>query len=184
MDTIELYNLGQKAYYNKDYKTALKYYEQAAELNHASAIVGLGQMYRWGHGVKRNCLKAQEYYERAIKLNDVKAMEHLAFLLIDYGDNTLETDRSNGIKLIIEAYRKSGDRKYISKLYHYAKNTNDQNLLSQIFIELMAKTVDLESQLTDMQKKIHDLEVKFTYQPDGPGYHTAKKEFELIQGLP
>ena len=48
-----------------DYKLALKYYQIAADENHAWAMNNLGLLYQYGLGVGRDDEKAYNYYEQA-----------------------------------------------------------------------------------------------------------------------
>ena len=59
---IRIYNKGRKAYYEKDYETALKLFQQAAEQGNVMAQLQLGDIYRKGKGVAKDGTKAVEWY--------------------------------------------------------------------------------------------------------------------------
>ncbi|CUU79728.1 sel1 repeat family protein [Campylobacter hyointestinalis subsp. hyointestinalis] len=56
---------GLKAYENRDYFKAKKYFQKACEGENAGGCVSLGFLYELGQGVKQNKLKAKELYGRA-----------------------------------------------------------------------------------------------------------------------
>ncbi|KAK8871931.1 hypothetical protein M9Y10_007677 [Tritrichomonas musculus] len=60
-----------------NYKKAIKYYEEAAELGNSYAINGLGVCYYNGEGVKQNYAKAIEYYKKGAELGNSYAINGL-----------------------------------------------------------------------------------------------------------
>jgi len=81
-DAIAIHNLGM--YYRdgmngcpQDYKKALEFWHQAAELGHADAYKFIGYAYVLGQGVEVDMEKANYYYEIAAKGGDSEARNNL-----------------------------------------------------------------------------------------------------------
>ncbi|EOJ7880923.1 tetratricopeptide repeat protein, partial [Campylobacter coli] len=62
----DLIEKGENAYKNKDYTNAIKYFQQACDLNNGNGCNELGTMYTL---VKKNNFKAMESYQKACDLN-------------------------------------------------------------------------------------------------------------------
>lgn len=77
-DTI--FQQGFKAYQNKDYEQAKKYYEQACELNSDLACHALGILYEYGINAKQDYKQAMKFYEKACYLNNGLACNNVGFL--------------------------------------------------------------------------------------------------------
>ena len=77
MTAEELYRAGLDAYDAKDYGKALEYYQLAADQGVDAAFIGLGDLYRDGHGVEQDDGKAAEYYRKALELGLDLAEERL-----------------------------------------------------------------------------------------------------------
>jgi TPR repeat protein len=58
---------------NPDYKGALKWYTEAAQLVDPKAKLNLGNLYHYGHGVRKNYRKAAEIYKELAMSGCVKA---------------------------------------------------------------------------------------------------------------
>ena len=61
----------------KDYEAARKWYEKAAEKDHADSLRMLGVIYEKGYGVSVDTEKAKEYYSRAAELGNKDAQSAL-----------------------------------------------------------------------------------------------------------
>jgi TPR repeat protein len=82
-DPADVFELGNVAYKENDYVSAVKFYEQAAARGHANAMVVLGQMYHFADGVAQDYAKARELYEKAIILNHPRALNNLGFMIMN-----------------------------------------------------------------------------------------------------
>lgn len=77
----------------KDYDKAFQFYLQAADQNYAPAQNSLALMYWFGKGTPKNLEKTIEYFQKAVKHNNLMACCHLARL---YEDGFIkETDLEN-----------------------------------------------------------------------------------------
>src|SRR4030065_697958 len=77
--------LFKKQIYNEELVT---YYKKCSEGFHSYSITHLGYMYYYGIGVDKNISKAIELFEQAIKLGDSKAMNALAIIYENKGNNS------------------------------------------------------------------------------------------------
>lgn len=77
-----LYQLG--LYYSEanDLAKAIKYYQRAAELNHADAALELGYIYGEGFGVEQDDNKALFYLKKAAESGNQEAIEELAAMAL------------------------------------------------------------------------------------------------------
>lgn len=66
--------------YDRDYSTALKYFQQACDLNNGSGCNNLGIMYALGKGVRKDTSKALEYFGKACDLKYDKGCQNYARL--------------------------------------------------------------------------------------------------------
>ncbi|TXE87624.1 sel1 repeat family protein [Campylobacter volucris] len=76
----DLFVKGFKAYESGDYPTALKYFQQACDLNNGSGCNNLGIMYENGDGVRKNLSKALEYFGKACDLKNDEGCQNYARL--------------------------------------------------------------------------------------------------------
>lgn len=89
---VEAYlGLGKFYYYGmgvkQDYAKAFEYYSIVdKDADNAIAQLMLGKMYQRGQGAKRDVIKAREYYNKAIAKGNVYAMQNLAFLEKELGN--------------------------------------------------------------------------------------------------
>ena len=67
------YDVGNAAYDQRDYATALRHYRPLAEQGHAGAQNRLGWMCRGGWGVNRDFAEAVRWYRKATDQGDAKA---------------------------------------------------------------------------------------------------------------
>lgn len=67
---------------DKDYASAMKYYELSAEQGNALAQHSLGMLYETGSGVRKDCGKAKEYYEQSAGQGNANAQCSLGQLYL------------------------------------------------------------------------------------------------------
>ena len=72
-----MYNKGKKAYDNKKYKQAIKYFRKAAEQGYASAQYNLGYCYDNGKGVTIDSDEAAKWYRKAAEQGHAEAQHEL-----------------------------------------------------------------------------------------------------------
>jgi len=75
-----IFDLGKNAENNKEYETALNYYEQAANKNHAASQTNLGLMYQNAVGIPKDVQKAEYWYKKAYENGDILGQRNLAIL--------------------------------------------------------------------------------------------------------
>lgn len=82
------FSYGVKAYKQKDYKTAIKYFQKALEqdkVNNANYFLGI--MHLYGLGTKKDIKKAEEFLKTAEKNGNIRAKCYLGeILLIKYNN--------------------------------------------------------------------------------------------------
>lgn len=106
-----LFQKGEEAYKNQDYKTAYTYYLEASNYNHSLAMVYVGYCYRVGEGIKKDLSEAKKWYEKAIELNDPQGYYQLG-RLYDFDEKKYELAAIN--------YKKATDLGHVSSMNHYA----------------------------------------------------------------
>ena len=92
---------GTKAFESKDYKTALKVFEEFSLKGDASAQNNLGSMYYYGEGVEKDSKKAFVWYEKAASQGFADAQYSLGNMY-KYGRG-VEKDSKKAKKLFKEA---------------------------------------------------------------------------------
>ena len=85
-----LYQLG--LYYSEanDLAKAIKYYQRAAELNHADAALELGYIYGEGFGVEQDDNKALFYLKKAAESGNQEVLDELAAMALS-GEGNMDT---------------------------------------------------------------------------------------------
>jgi len=78
----------------KDMRTAVSWYERAAEAGLAPAQYRLGSIYEKGLGVPMDLAKAQVWYRRAAEAGNVKAMHNLAVLYAEGAGGEPDLERA------------------------------------------------------------------------------------------
>jgi rhomboid protease GluP len=86
-----------------DYTLALKYYQLAADANHAWATNNLGLLYKDGLGVARNANQAHEYFQKAAHQDNPWAYVNLADMA--FGERGAPDAAAKGIALLEEGAR-------------------------------------------------------------------------------
>ncbi|KPK11266.1 MAG: hypothetical protein AMJ68_06635 [Acidithiobacillales bacterium SG8_45] len=84
----DFFQRGEKAYYNREYKEAVDWYERGIELGHLESMKSVALMYATGRGVKQDRKKADRLYKKmlpdlrtAASGGDISAMRTLAYML-------------------------------------------------------------------------------------------------------
>lgn len=75
-----LYQLGRALDWNRQYELARSYYGAASDMGYAPAQVALGVLFQYGDGGFADPAGALQFYERAAKQNDARAMTLIAGL--------------------------------------------------------------------------------------------------------
>ncbi len=71
---------GEAAYQRGDYATALREFRPLANQGNASAQVGLGSLYRTGHGVPQDYAEAMKWFRKAAVQGDSDAYLNLGYM--------------------------------------------------------------------------------------------------------
>ena len=86
-DTNAMNNLGimymEGQGVKQDYKTAEKYFRQAADIGDTNAMNNLGIMYMEGQGVKQDYKTAEKYFRQAVEMGNTDAMSHLGMMYME-----------------------------------------------------------------------------------------------------
>ena len=106
------YQKAEEFFIAKDYSTAVKYYQKAADSNYAKAQNNLGCMYRWGLGVEKSAENALKWYRKAADQGDSYGQNNLAYMLA----NGIGTQKD--VNLARVYYQKSSDQKNPYALAH------------------------------------------------------------------
>ncbi|KAK8886576.1 spindle assembly checkpoint kinase [Tritrichomonas musculus] len=170
-------SLGELSLLDKDYKTAIQYFEKASDLNEPSSQFSLGLLYFYGTGVTQNYAKAREYFEKAAKEKDGGSYLYLGIIYENgFGlpkdfwrakynyDKAIEFGR-------VDAYCNLG------VLFYNGNNTEGRNFIkAKEYFELAAKQQNPEGLL-----KLGLL----YYEGEGveKDYSKAKEYFELSAKL-
>jgi TPR repeat protein len=75
-----LYQAGRIASLQKDYATALQFFEKAASKGYPASFVNLGNFYSHGYGVAIDFVEARKWYEKALAAGDLVAMNSIGYL--------------------------------------------------------------------------------------------------------
>ncbi len=74
---------GDRYYYEKNYKMAIKEYEQCARMGHSGCQRMLGYFYNYGLGIEKNLNKAREFYEDSARQNNPSAIYNLGVMYVN-----------------------------------------------------------------------------------------------------
>ncbi len=94
-------NIGAKAYQNKDFETAIKYYEKAANAGNVIALSNLGYCYYYGRSIPVDKMKAKEYWDKAAIFGDIAAIYKLGDM---YRNGDLEENPDYSHALYLRAF--------------------------------------------------------------------------------
>ena len=118
-----LYSIGLDYEYglivDTDYKKALDYYLQSAEMGHSRANLHLGDIYAYGYlNVEPNLRKAEEFYLREFNIGNPKSKELLA--VFKYYNADTKIDLINAIEFVKELAFKNNSEYLTDTLYLYS----------------------------------------------------------------
>ena len=94
----KLYHDAEKLYYDEDvtnHKESFKLFRKAADMLHPLAAAMTGYCYENGHGIRKNLLKAIDYYYIAAGLGSPMAQLALAEIHLDLAENPPEDDEED-----------------------------------------------------------------------------------------
>ncbi len=114
---IALY-LGKGYFLIQDYQNAFKYFKLAANNGESLAMLTLGNMYGSGIGVTQDMNQAVFWYQQAIKLDNVQAMNYLGLIYRD-GVNGVTKNPLEAIRLFNLAALKHDAKGYFNLGYMY-----------------------------------------------------------------
>jgi len=153
----------------KDYNKAKQLYEKAIELGNSNAMNNLGYMYEHGPGVQQDYNKAKQLFEKAIELGNSMAMYNLGCMYRN--GRGVQQDYNKALRLYIQYYILTQDNIIL--------NVIDENReLQRSMLNMCTEYIQLQEQHKKLQQDYERLKLEVLYQPDGPGYEEAKKEFE------
>ena len=124
-----LYEKGQELEAAEKYAEALEMYKKAGEMGNADGLFRTGKFYHEGRtGVEVNYELARKYYERAVELNNGKAMNNLANMYIDSKGVT------KNISKAIELYKKAADLGNVNAMYNLGNHYYNGDVVQQDYI--------------------------------------------------
>jgi TPR repeat protein len=88
---------------NKNNEKGKQLLDAAVELQYSPAITSLGVLYREGIYFPQDVLKAEEYFKKAVALNDSRAMVKLAQLYIDQAVQNKTRKNNEQVKTLLES---------------------------------------------------------------------------------
>lgn len=87
-DTLSIYGMASLYTLLKDYSNAMKRYSLLVEWNHpvysTDAMLDIGNMYKYGNGVPKNCNETVYWYRKAAEISEDKSQAYLRLIHI-YG---------------------------------------------------------------------------------------------------
>lgn len=102
MPSDKLHSEGLTCYGNKQYDSAVKYFNLAIEKGHEQALIDLGRCYHYGHGVPKDNELAINYLEQAAITKDATALYHLGLAFYD-GWQEGKPDYNKALEYFVEA---------------------------------------------------------------------------------
>ena len=100
---VLLYKKGKTAHTAKDYQTAFKYFEQAANQGHVDAMYDMGNYYQYGNGIEADNGKAMYWYQKAADNGNKYALRELASVY-EYGRLGQQMDYAKAVKYYKHLY--------------------------------------------------------------------------------
>jgi TPR repeat protein len=79
-DPAGQYKMGRQAFFDRDYKNALIWYQKAADQGYADAQLEMGRLYQYGLGVNPDPAQAKDWYQRAAQQGNQDAKDLLSRL--------------------------------------------------------------------------------------------------------
>lgn len=160
----------EKAYLEKRYTEAFKWYERYSNLGDGQSSYNVAHMLRYGQGTKQDYKKALKYYQKASKLNFPMAHMALADIYL-LGDMGVKADLQQAKYYLDKAY-KQGHQPAGLELANIALNENTEASVKQA-LEILQTLSDANNFDAMYLKAVHDL---------GLGLRTAN-EATLTQAL-
>ena len=144
----KLYDEGNAAYENENYQTALKKFQESADLGYSESFTKLGLMYYFGQGVNADISTARNWFQRGIDNGDGNSYGYYASTLLYDGEPTEDNNRQafKYMKRATELEPNDGTWWYeLGDMYHDGKGTA-QNLKNAFrCYERAAKFGEVES---------------------------------------
>lgn len=111
MTAEEMYQRGYECYEHNDFEKALEWYHKAAETGHEIAQCDLGNMYRAGHGVKKNEDEGLKWIRRSAENGYVYAQTLMA--LMYFIGEIVDKDYGQAVSW----YSRAADKGYVKAQY-------------------------------------------------------------------
>ncbi|MDA3916917.1 MAG: tetratricopeptide repeat protein [Deltaproteobacteria bacterium] len=92
---------GDRYYFKKNYKMALKEYEQCARMGDAGCQKMLGHFYNKGFGVEKDFNRAREFYEESARQNNSNAIYNLGVMYAN--GNGVKKDMTKAHELFLQS---------------------------------------------------------------------------------
>lgn len=122
----KLYDEGNAAYKNENYKIALQKFKESADLGYSESFTKLGLMYYFGQGVNADISTARNWFQRGIDNGDGNSYGYYASTLLYDGEPT-EDDKRQAFKYMKRATElepNDGTWWYeLGDMYHDGKGT-------------------------------------------------------------
>ena len=144
-------------------------FESTLTSTDSDAMTKLGYMYRSGTGVQQDYNKAKQLYEKAIELGNSTAMNNLGKMYQE--GKGVQQDYNKALQLYIRYYKLTQDSGILNII-------NTQEELQKLMLNMCDEYMQLQEQHKKLQQDHERLKLEVLYQPGGPGYEEAKKEFE------
>lgn len=147
--SVKEYATAGDVYYNKkNYKMAVKEYEQGARMGHAGCQNMLGSCYYNGHGVEKDLNRARKLYEDSVRQNNSSAIYNLGVMYV-YG-NGVKKDVTKARELFLKSanqgypeaqfnlavlyYKGIGVKKDKSTALKWFKKAADKNIPKAVYV--------------------------------------------------
>ena len=128
----------EEDYAKKDYRSAMSWYEYAANEGHTLSQYYLGFMYENGLGVAKDCYEAAKWYLKATDGGEARAARHLAFMY--YEGDGLTQNYDNAFKFFSKA-AELGDahsQYCLGCMYYLGKSVSVDKSKAQIWFDYAA----------------------------------------------
>jgi tetratricopeptide (TPR) repeat protein len=112
-----VFELGRAQDHMKNYQEALRDYKTVVDAGYTEAMVDLGAMYYFGHGVVQNYRAAADYFTKAAAAGSNRALANLAAMYgdgrgvarddaksLDFAEKAVEEGNPYGLKIIADHY--------------------------------------------------------------------------------
>ena len=155
-DTYAMMQIAQILQESNRHEEAVSWYEAAADLGRSDALVRLGGVYKYGHGVQKDVARSIDYLEQAILLdgND----EALLDLGLYYGNGDgVPKDEKKSYDLMLRSARQGNSmaRYNIGWMYHYGRGVESNIQEAVKWYELSAGGYYLKA-FTNLTAIYHD----------------------------